>query len=127
MKRVWEIRFFTVSFVMVVLAAALFCVLFVEERKRVATQEENISGLLDWLRASDQSRQKYYEGIAAERERYRQQMTDSKKQYEDLTAQQPDLVKAGQQQVTKVTTELVPVQVPVTTTAPTATRKTKTS
>jgi hypothetical protein len=127
MKRTWEIRFFTVSFVLVILASALFCVLFVEERKRVASQDENLSGLLDWLRASDRSRQKYYEGIAVEREKYRQQMADSKKQYDDLTGQQPDLVKAGQQQVTKVTTEVVPVQVPVTTTAPTATRKTKTS
>lgn len=127
MKRSWEIRLLTASFVLVVLGAALFAVLFSEERRRVARQDENMNGLLDWLRSSDLARQKYYDGIAAERERYRQQMTDSKKQYDDLTAQQPDLVKGGQQQVTKVTTELVPVQVPVTTTSPTATRKTKTS
>ena len=121
MKRSWEIRFAVISFTIVILASALFAVLFMEERKRSGSQESLLGDLYQQLRSSDLTRQKYYDSLAAERDQNRRMMTDAKAQYDDLKAKQPDLVKAGQQQVTKVVNETVPVQVPVTT------RATKTS
>ena len=121
MKRSWEIRFVVIAVTVVILASALFAVLFMEERKRTGSQDSQLGDLYQQLRASDQTRQRYYDSLAAEREQNRKMMTDAKAQYNDLTAKQPDLVKAGQQQVTKIVNETVPVQVPVTT------RVTKTS
>lgn len=120
-----------ISFAAVMLASAVFTVLFVEQRKRIASQREELASLLSWLQASDEARRTYYEGLPAEREKLRKQMTDSKAQYEDLLARQPDLIKSGQQQVTKVVNEVVPVQVKTTTPAASSstksTRSTKTS
>ncbi|MEI7750018.1 MAG: hypothetical protein WCJ25_03365 [Candidatus Moraniibacteriota bacterium] len=121
MKRSWEIRFAVTALTLVTLAFSLFAVLFFEERKRTEAQDSRIGDLYQWLRFSDETRKRYYDGLAAEREQNRKMMADAKAQYDDLTAKQPDLVKAGQQQVTKVVNETVPVQVPVTT------RATKTS
>lgn len=121
-----------VAFTVVMLASAMFTVLFVEQRKRVVSQREELSGLLAWLKASDEARQRYYESLSDERKNFRQQMADSKAQYDELTVKQPDLVKSGQQQVSKVTTEVVPVKVKVTTPSSSSsstksTRSTKTS
>jgi hypothetical protein len=131
MKRAWEIRLVAISFAFVMLASAMFTVLFVEQRKRIALQNEELASLLSWLQASDEARRAYYEGLPAEREKLRKQMTDSKAQYEDLLSRQPDLIKSGQQQVTKVVNEVVPVQVKTTTPAVSSstksTRSTKTS
>lgn len=131
MKRSWEIRSVAVAFTIVMLAGAMFTVLFVEQRKRLSTQNEELADLLSWLKASDEARRRYYDGLAAERENFRQQMALSKSQYDELLAKQPELVKAGQQQVTKVVNEVVPVQVKTTTPAASSstksTRSTKTS
>ncbi|MEI6650265.1 MAG: hypothetical protein WCL23_02390 [Candidatus Moraniibacteriota bacterium] len=129
-KRSTEIRLLTIAFVIVMLASSLFSVLFMEERKRVASQNSKLNDLFVWLQASEQARQKYYDGLTTEREKLRQQMAASKAQYDDLIAKQPDMVKSGQQQVTKVSNVVVPVQVPVTTTvksAASSSRSTKTS
>ncbi len=126
MKRSWEIRLVAVAFAVVMLASAMFTVLFVEQRKRIASQNEELSSLLSWLQASDEARRAYYGALPAEREKLRKQMTDSKAQYEDLLARQPDLIKSGQQQVTKVVNEVVPVQVKTTTpVAPSSTKSTR--
>lgn len=111
----------TAFFGVVGLAVALFVVLFVEERKQIGKSDSERSDLLQALLASEETRKKYYETVAAERESLRQQMAASRAQYDDLIAKQPSLVKASQQQVTKTVTQTVPVQVPVTT------RSTKTS
>jgi len=121
MKRSWEIRFAVTALTLVTLAFALFAVLFFEERKRTDIQDNRLRDLYWQFRAADDARKKYYDGLAAEREQNRKMMADAKAQYDDLTAKQSDLIKAGQQQVTKVVNETVPVQVPVTT------RSTKTS
>lgn len=121
MNRSWEIRLMTLLFMLIGLSAAFFAVLFVEQRKLTDRRAADENDLLQTLRISEETRKKYYETVAAERESLRQQMAASKSQYDSLVAKQPDLVKAGQQQVTKMVTQTVPVQVPVTT------RSTKTS
>lgn len=115
MKRTWEIRLVAGAFAVVMLAGAMFAVLFVEQRKRIASHDEELASLLSWMIASDEARKKYYDGLSTEREKLRQQMADSKSQYDELVAKQPDLVKSSQQQVTKVVSEVVPVQVKTTT------------
>jgi len=117
MKRSSEIRLVVGGASVAMLAFVLFGVLFVEERKRVSAHEKQLADLLTQLQSSDQVRQRYYDGLATERESLRKQMADSKAQYDDLVAKQAGLVKAGRQQVTKVVNETVPVRVPVTTRA----------
>lgn len=121
MKPKTAIRTATAAGSVVLLAFSLFAVLHVEERKRLATREGELTDLLMRLRSSERLRESYYESLSDERARLRELMGSSEARYGELIAEQPGLVEAAGEEVTQVVEEIVPVQVPV------VTRSTKTS
>lgn len=116
-----------------VLDAAVFGVLYAEESKKMKQDRASEEAALQSVRVDD-ARKRYYEKVAGDREKLREQMAQSKKQYDDLLAEQPGLVANQQEQVTKTVETVVPVTTTetVSTTGSTAskpksTKSTKTS
>lgn len=107
----------------------LFGVLYAEELKRLAKRDEAVNEALLRARQVDEARERYYEQVAEDRRKLREQMEASKSDYESLLERQPDLVAEQKQDVTKTVQEVVPVTTKetVTVTAPTSTKSTKTS
>lgn len=113
MKRSWILRVTVIVSVLVILAVALFGVLYTEGRKRISEREANAADLSARLREAEASRRSYEEARAAEREKLRGIMDRSKAEYEDLLARQDGLVEESRVETTEIVSETVPVQVPV--------------
>lgn len=124
-----KMRIIAVLLFAIIFNVVLFGVLYAEELKRFAKREARTNDILTKAGQTDEARKRYYEQIAEDRRKLREQMEQAKTGYEDLLAKQPDLVAAQKQQVTKVVQEVVPVTTKetVTVSKPTSTKSTKTS
>ncbi|NTW30047.1 MAG: hypothetical protein HGA33_02130 [Candidatus Moranbacteria bacterium] len=113
MKQPWILRAVVIVSTLVILAVALFGILYAEGRKRTSQREAAEADLSARLREAEASRRSYEEARAAEREKLRGIMDRSKAEYEDLLARQEGLVEESQVKMTETVSETVPVQVPV--------------
>lgn len=106
-------------------------VVAVENAKRA---EKVISDKQDYAtmqKETEAARYQYYLDLAERRNTSKASMAEAKAQYEQLLKNQPDLIKQGQKTVTQTTVEPVTTQkvvnVPVTTSKPKSSTKTKSS
>ena len=124
----WFIRIVSLVVTVAIFGAAGYFVVSSEQWKQAEQARADREQFMADLKESDRIRQEYFSEIDAKRALSKAQMDAAKKQYDDLVAKQPELVKSNQQTVTKIVTQTVPVtqtvKVPASTTS---TRKTKSS
>lgn len=117
----------TILFSLLLLVGSWFWVLYREENRRLAKATEEQSAYLAQLRATDQERKVYFEGIAETRRQQQEAMTQAKDQYEALLKTQAEQVQAQAQTTTQVVSKPVTKQTTVKVAKPKSTRKSKTS
>jgi hypothetical protein len=105
----------------IIFLLVFFGVFFVEEKRFLSRMEKDTAEAAA-LDALNQTKQAYYQGILEQKAALQAQMIALKQTYEDLKAQQPDLVAKAKTQQTQTVEQTVPVQytVPVATTPSTS-------
>lgn len=107
-------------------------VILTEYGKKEQKMLQEKEGYLLSQQEATQNRERYYADIAARKEEWQKQMSESQKQYEQLLKDQPDIVSQNTTQTTQtvtqpvVTTQTVPSQT-TPYSPPKSSRKTKTS
>lgn len=109
--------------------SVLFGVLYSEELKRIAKRDGEINETLAKAALADEARKRYYDQIADDRRKLREQMEKSKSDYEAALLEQPARVAEQKREVTKMVETVVPVTTKETVAAskPKSTKSTKTS
>lgn len=106
-------------------------VVAIENAKRVEKVIRERQDYAEAQRETEAARYQYYLDLAERRNNLKTSMSEAKAQYEQLLKNQPDLIKQGQKTVTQTTVEPVTTQkvvnVPVTTSKPKSSTKTKSS
>lgn len=112
---------------MLILGGSYFGILVKEQNKRVDSRGALSVDIQTSLAEAERRRQEYFADVDAKKADLKKAMDESRAKYEALLQQQPALIEANKKTVSVPVTKTVTEKVPVTTSTPTSTRKTKTS
>lgn len=126
-------KFFLLLFVLVAFVGPVAAVFSMEKLRRTEQVISQQEGLIGAQKEVALARYQYYMGLSDQKANLKQAMQESRDQYDQLMKDQPALVKANQTAVTQTVIKPVKVQkvvtqqVPVTSSTPKSSTKTKTS